>query len=69
MTDVDTFLERVEKFLAQHEMTPTFFGKSFAGDPLFVFQLREGREPRRATRDRITAAMREYRAPVTGDAA
>lgn len=64
MSDVATFREQVEQFIADREMTPTFFGKTFAGDPLFVFQLREGREPRSATRERVLAAMDQYKAGV-----
>ncbi|MGV2071645.1 hypothetical protein ACQZ4Z_12905 [Agrobacterium vitis] len=57
MTEIEIFRDKVESFIAKKEMTPTQFGKTFAGDPLFVFQLREGREPRSQTRQRITAAM------------
>src|SRR5690606_16697257 len=39
--------------------TPTRFGRAVAGDPLFVFDLREGREPRSETRQRILKAMQE----------
>lgn len=60
MSDVASFRDRVEKFISFHEMTPTFFGKTFAGDPLFVFQLRDGREPRSATRERIVDAMQAH---------
>lgn len=57
MTEIDAFKTKVEKFISEKEMTPTQFGKQFAGDPLFVFQLRDGREPRSQTRQRIVAAM------------
>ncbi|MCE6073665.1 hypothetical protein GOZ89_09690 [Agrobacterium vitis] len=57
MTEIEIFRDKVEGFIAEREMTPTQFGKAFAGDPLFVFQLREGREPRSQTRQRIVAAM------------
>lgn len=57
MTEIDAFKTKVENFIAKREMTPTQFGKQFAGDPLFVFQLREGREPRSQTRQRIVEAM------------
>lgn len=62
MTDVVTFRERIEAFIVEHEMSPTLFGKTFAGDPLFVFQLREGREPRTATREKVLAAMDQHSA-------
>ncbi len=34
-------------------MPPTRFGREAIGDPKFVFQLREGREPRSATVRRV----------------
>lgn len=57
MTEIETFIKAVEAYISQHETTPTAFGKRFAGDPLFVFQLREGREPRTATRQKVLDAM------------
>lgn len=57
MTEIDEFKAKVESFIAEQAMTPTQFGKQFAGDPLFVFQLRDGREPRTQTRKRILSAM------------
>jgi homoserine dehydrogenase len=58
MTELERFRETVEKFISDTDgMTPTRFGKDFAGDPLFVFQLREGREPRTDTRQRILNAI------------
>lgn len=58
MSEIETFRTAVEAFLESHGMAPTRFGKQFAGDPLFVFQLRDGREPRTDTRLRIIEAMR-----------
>jgi homoserine dehydrogenase len=58
LTEIDAFRETVEKFITEREMTPTQFGKQFAGDPLFVFQLRDGREPRTQTRQRILEAIK-----------
>lgn len=57
MSELEAFKTTVETFIAERNMTPTHFGKLFAGDPLFVFQLREGREPRMQTRKRILEAM------------
>lgn len=57
MSEIESFKNQVESFIAEREMTPTQFGKTFAGDPLFVFQLRDGREPRSQTRQRIIEAM------------
>jgi predicted transcriptional regulator len=57
MSEIETFKATVEAFIAANEMTPTVFGKKFAGDPLFVFDLRKGREPRYATRCKVLDAM------------
>src|SRR6201996_8773149 len=57
MSDIDSFRESVEAFIAQRGWTATRFGRQMAGDPLFVFDLREGREPRSDTRTRILKAM------------
>lgn len=62
MTEVEKFRTEVETFIARHGMKPTRFGKDFAGDPLFVFQLRKGREPRTDTRQKVLAAMKQEHA-------
>ena len=59
MSDIQSFREAVEAFIASHGWTATRFGRQMAGDPLFVFDLREGREPRSDTRARILKAMQE----------
>ena len=46
-------LETVEKHLKRRRMAPTRFGREAVGDPTFVFQLRDGREPRSRTVDRV----------------
>src|SRR5262249_5976149 len=51
------FRDAIESFIATRGWTPTRFGRQMAGDPLFVFDLREGREPRSDTRARILRAM------------
>ena len=55
----DPLLDAVERFLAASGLTPTAFGKASVNDPGFVFGLRAGREPRRETRRRVEAYMRE----------
>lgn len=59
MSDIQSFREAVEAFITSHGWTATRFGRQIAGDPLFVFDLREGREPRSETRTRILKAMQE----------
>ena len=60
MSDIASFRQSVESFISSRGWTPTRFGRTIAGDPLFVFDLREGREPRSDTRQRILRAMQEY---------
>lgn len=60
MSDIQSFRQSVETFIAVRGWTPTRFGRTIAGDPLFVFDLREGREPRSETRARILKAMQEF---------
>src|ERR1700749_377786 len=57
MSDIQSFRDAVESFIIARGWTPTRFGRQMAGDPLFVFDLREGREPRSETRTRILKAM------------
>ena len=46
-------LQRVEKTLRTTGMAPTRFGRESLGDPKFVFDLRNGRDPRPGTTRRI----------------
>lgn len=48
-------LPAVERHLRLHHLAPSRFGRIVAGDPRFVFDLRRGREPRAATRERVLA--------------
>ncbi len=60
MSDIKAFIKEIDAFLQKYGWTPTRFGREIAGDPLFVFDLREGREPRSETRLRILKIMQEY---------
>ncbi len=60
MSDIASFRQSVESFIASRGWTPTRFGRTVAGDPLFVFDLRDGREPRTETRARILKTMAEF---------
>jgi hypothetical protein len=46
-------LREIEKYLGSTGMAPTRFGKESVGDPCFVFELRNGREPRGTTARRV----------------
>jgi len=50
-------LKEVEKFLRQSETPPTRFGREVVGDPRFVFDLRNGRDPRPRTVARVLAYL------------
>ena len=50
-------LREVEKFLRQSDVPPTRFGREAVGDPRFVFDLRNGRDPRPRTIARVRAYL------------
>jgi len=50
-------LREVEKFLRQSDVAPTRFGRDAMGDPRFVFDLRNGRDPRPGTVERVRAYL------------
>jgi hypothetical protein len=50
-------LREVEKFLRRNGTPPTRFGREAVGDPRFVFDLRNGRDPRPQTVERVLAYL------------
>lgn len=52
-------LREVEKFLRVNDTPATKFGREAMGDPRFVFDLRNGRDPRPRTVARVRAYLRE----------
>jgi hypothetical protein len=50
-------LREVEKFLRRSDVAPTRFGRDALGDPRFVFDLRNGRDPRPETVERVRAYL------------
>lgn len=50
-------LREVEKFLRRSDVAPTRFGRDAVGDPRFVFDLRNGRDPRPITVARVVAYL------------
>ena len=50
-------LPRVERYLRRSGTPPTRFGREAVHDPRFVFDLRNGREPRPATAARVSAYL------------
>lgn len=62
MTEIEKFRDEVERAIRDRQMSAARFGMLYASDPLFVYQLRKGREPRTETRQRILAALAEQAA-------
>jgi hypothetical protein len=46
-------IEQIDAFLRATKMSASRLGRDALGDPQFVFQLRDGREPRSRTVDRM----------------
>ena len=57
-------IRRIEKFLRQHAMPATQFGRLAAPDPRFVLDLRNGREPRGVTEAHIRSFISGFDAAV-----
>lgn len=54
-------IRRIERFLRRTGMTRARFGRLAVGDPRFVFDLRNGREPRPAMERRVEHFMNTHR--------
>lgn len=52
-------LRDVEKYLNASKISPARFGRDAMGDPRFVFDLRNGREPRSRTERRVRAYLEQ----------
>ncbi|HEX8482005.1 MAG TPA: hypothetical protein VF650_08895 [Allosphingosinicella sp.] len=48
-------LDRIDRYLRHTKTTPSRLGRDAVGDPNFVMNLRDGRQPRQATLDRVIA--------------
>lgn len=57
-------LRSIEKFLCDHNIPPTRFGRECVRDPRLVFDLRLGREPGERVKRRIEHFMNTYRRSV-----
>ena len=53
-------IREIDKFLSAHRLPATKFGRLAAGDPRLVFDLRNGREPRKRMRLRLEHFMNTY---------
>lgn len=54
-------LREIERFLRSSRIPATRFGREVLGDPRFVFDLRNGREPRPLTVARVRAYLERDR--------
>jgi len=54
-------IRKIEVFLRRTGMSAARFGRLAARDPRFVFDLRDGREPRARTEQRIEHFMNTHR--------
>ncbi|MGQ7829557.1 hypothetical protein [Altererythrobacter sp. Z27] len=59
-------IRTVEKFLREHDMAATKFGRLAAHDPRFVLDLRMGRTPRPHTEARVRQWMAGYAPEMKG---
>lgn len=57
--DHERLLGAIERYLRVSGMSAAKFGKDAMGDPLFVYELRAGREPRSRTIQRAAEWMRD----------
>jgi hypothetical protein len=57
---MDTLLNDIERFCADHKLSEWQFGELALNDRHFIRQLREEREPRRRTVERVRAFMGAY---------
>lgn len=51
--DPQELLTKIDDFLAQSGVSAVQLGKEALNDPAFVYDLRAGREPRRATAQKV----------------
>lgn len=65
MDDLQQFRDEVNSYLQVSGLTPTAFGDKAASDPNFVFELRNGREPRRSTIAKVRSYMADRQSPVS----
>lgn len=54
-------LDEIEAFLKASGMSATAFGTQALNDPAFVQDLRDGRDPKLSTADRIREFMRTWK--------
>lgn len=64
-----TLLEKIEAFLKANGISATAFGKDAMNDPAFVQNLRDGRDPKMSTAQKVEDFMAEYQPQPGAEAA
>jgi len=57
-------LDRIDRYLRSTKSSASRLGRDALGDPNFVANLRDGRQPRQATLDRVLAFIERHEQPV-----
>jgi hypothetical protein len=57
-------IRRIDAYLRRTRTAPTRFGRDAVGDPNFVLNLRDGREPRTSTVRRVNRYLDEHEPPI-----
>lgn len=65
---MNTLLEEVEAFIVANGVSATRFGDEALGDRHFVRQLRDGRDVKLSTVDKVRNFMRDWREPEAAPA-
>lgn len=55
------FLEKVEEFMKDTGISPTVLGMKAVNDSRLIFMLRDGRECREATQEKVLAFMDSFK--------
>ncbi len=58
-----SIITQIESFLSEHNMAAATFGKLALNDPALVIDLKNGRDLRQSTVERLRRFMVEYRSP------
>lgn len=57
-------LDRIDRYLRLTKTTPSRLGRNAVGDPNFVTNLRDGRQPRQSTLERVIAYIEREEARI-----
>jgi hypothetical protein len=69
MSTTSSLLDEIEKFISANHLSATAFGIAVMNDSKFVRHLREGRDVRLSTQEKVRAFMQSYARPEKEGAA